>query len=212
MAVDHAHVGGHHPAHDENLDHQGNANLAVWLGLIALTFTTATFVGTNVYLRGWNPSKFDANFANSLLLKDMPYYDVLFMLLSAVFLFIAGAFFAKNMWRAFNGMLALTTLSFVALLICEFDLMRWFAGYSQQVATIYAPTAVIEFLLTCVCVVLLCFAGWYSSFANKKKINAFFPVAMNVWLYSVFSGIVIILLENVMTVGQFAAWCGTHLT
>jgi uncharacterized membrane protein YozB (DUF420 family) len=213
MAVDHAHAaGGHHAHDDENLDHQGNANMAVWLGLVALTFTTASFVGTNVYLRGWNPSKFDVDFSSSLLLKDLPYWNVLLMLISAVFLLIAGSFFAKNMWRAFNAFLALATLSFIALLVCEFNLLIWFANFSRQVATIYAPTETIQLLLTFLCVILLVCAGWYSSFGNKLKINNLFPVAMNVWLYTIFSGIIIFFIEDVMSFGQFAAWCGIHIS
>lgn len=212
MAVDHAHAAGGHAHDDEHLDHQGNANMAVWLGLVALTFVTATFVASNVYLRGWNPSKFDTNFSSSLLLKDLPYWDVLLLVVSAILVLIAGSFFVKNMWKAFNAMLAICTLTFVALLVCEFNLLIWFCNYSRQVATIYAPSAAIQLLLTFLCVILLVFAGWYSSFRNKLKINNFFPVAVNVWLYAAFSGVVIFFLEDVMTFGQFAAWCGIHIS
>ncbi|MCL6444079.1 MAG: hypothetical protein K6T83_11590 [Alicyclobacillus sp.] len=209
MAMHEAHVTGHH-AHDENIDHQGNANLAIWLGLVALTFTTATFVGTNVYLRGWNPSKFDTLHAK--LLIDLPYYDVLLLILGAILLFIGGGLFVKNRWSALRGVLALTTLVFVAVMVVQFRLTLWFAWSSPQIATIYAPTSAIEFLLSLVCVIMFAVAGWYASFGNKAKINAFFPVAMNVWLYTVVSAVVILLVENVMTVGQFAAWCGQHLS
>lgn len=206
MAVDHAHMGHH--AHDENIDHQGNANLAVWLGLVAMTFTTASFVGSNVYLRGWNPAKF---VLQSQLLKDLPYYSTLLLLLSGLLVLLAAVFFARDKWTAFNAVLALATMSFVAVLAVQFRMMIWFMDYSKQIATIYAPTAVLQFLLTLICVILLAYAGWYASYGRKEKINKFFPVAMNVWLYAVFSGIVIMLLEDVMTVGQFAAWCGQHL-
>ncbi|QSO49002.1 hypothetical protein [Alicyclobacillus mengziensis] len=198
-----------HLDHHENMDPQANANLAVWGGLVAVTFLTSTFVASNVYLRGWSPTKF---VLKSALLKDLPYYAVLLSILSAVILLVASRFFAKDKWRAFSLTLALGTLSYVALAVVQFQLMLRFGHASAQSATIYAPTAIIQFVLTAVGVVLLAATGWYMGFANKAKINAFFPVAMNVWLYSAMSGIVILLLEDVLTVGQFAAWCGQHLT
>jgi uncharacterized membrane protein YozB (DUF420 family) len=145
------------------------------------------------------------------VLQDLPYWDTLFLILSGLTLLVAGVLFVRDKWRAFNGVLALATIFYVVVLIIQFRLMLWFAGYSQQVATIYAPTAVIEFLLTLVCVALLAVAGWYASYGDKTKINQFFPVAMNVWLYSAMFGIVVLLLENVITIGQFAAWCGQHI-
>ncbi|GGJ01475.1 hypothetical protein GCM10010885_08370 [Alicyclobacillus cellulosilyticus] len=198
-----------HVAHDEHVDHQGNANLAVWLGLIALTFTTATFVATNVYLRAWSPAKFDLS---PLKLQGLPYQTMLFLLISGVLLFIAGAFFVRNAWHGFRVTLALTTLSFFAVLVLQFRIMVWFTYASKQIATIYTPSAFIEFALVVLSVILLAIGGWFASFASKRRINRFFPVAMNVWLYTVFAGIVMMLLENVMTVGEFAAWCGQHLT
>lgn len=198
-----------HFDHHENMDPQANANFGVWAGLVALTFMTATFVASNVYLRGWSPTKF---VLKSAVLKDLPYYTVLLSILSAVILLVAARFFIKDRWRAFTVSLALATLFYVALAAVQFQLMFRFGHASIQDATIYVPTAVIQFALTGVGVVLLAVAGWYSGFANKAKLNAFFPVAMNVWLYSAMSGIVILLVEDVLTVGQFAAWCGQHLS
>ncbi len=208
MAVEHAHANAHFD-HNENIDHQGNANLATWAGLVALTFMTATFVATNVYLRGWDPAKFKLH---DQYLTQLPYVTVLLSIVSAVLLFVAASFFKRDKWKAFNLTLALTTISFVVTTITQFRLMLWFANYSPQVGTIYAPTAAVEFLLDVLCVILLAVAGWYSGYGSKRKINQFFPVAMNVWLYTVISSVVILLVENVMTVGEFAAWCGQHLT
>lgn len=202
-----------HPApqidHHENIDSQGNANLGVWSGLVALTFMTATFVASNVYLRGWSPTKFALK---SGVLKDLPYYTVLLSVISALILLGAARFFIKDKWRAFSLTLGLATLFYVALAAVQFQLMLRFGHASVQDATIFVPTATIQFCLTLVGVVLLAVAGWYAGFANKAKLNTFFPVAMNVWLYSAMSGIVILLVENVLTVGQFAAWCGQHLS
>ncbi|MCL6452351.1 MAG: hypothetical protein K6T78_01845 [Alicyclobacillus sp.] len=198
-----------HAAHEEHIDHQGNANLAVWCGLVALTFMTGTFVAANVYLRGWSPSKFGK--LHPGLLTQLPDYAVLCAILSAILVVIAGALFVKDKWGAFRGVLALATLSYVAMTGIHFRLMLWVGHYSPQAATIYAPTEVAQFVLSAICVILLAVAGWYSTFANKGKVNAFFPVATNVWIYTALSGIVILLLENVLTVGQFAAWCGQHL-
>lgn len=209
MSTDHGHAGGVHFDHNENIDHQGNANLATWAGLVSLTFMTGTFVASNVYLREWSPTKFHLE---SGILKDLPNVSVLLSIVSALLLLGASAFFVRNRWRAFNTLLALAVLSYVGELITQFNLMVWFAGQSQQVATIYAPTEVMQFLLTLVCVILLAAGGWYASFRNKDKINRFFPVAMNVWLYAAFAAIVILLMEDVISFGSFAAWCGQHLT
>jgi uncharacterized membrane protein YozB (DUF420 family) len=209
MATEHAHAGVHFD-HNENIDHQGNANFAIWLGLVSLTFMTATFVASNVYLREWSPSKF--HLSTAPLLRDLPNVSVLLSIVSALLLLGAGVAFVKNRWVAFNALLGVSVLSYAAELIVQFNLMVWFTGASQQMATIYAPTAVIQFLLTFVCVILLAVAGWYASFPNKAKINSFFPAAMNVWLYAAASSIVILLMEDVISFGQFAAWCGQHLT
>jgi uncharacterized membrane protein YozB (DUF420 family) len=205
MAMNQAHVSAHH---EEHVDHQGNANLAVWLGLIAVTFMTGAFVATNVYLRGWNPEKYELK---DKLLTDLPYYDVLLLIIAGIILAVAGVFFVKNQWRAFNLTLALATITFVAVFICQFSLTIWFASYNKQIATIYAPSQAIEMCLSLICVILLATSGWYASYGSKAKINAFFPVAMNVWMYTILAGIVILLVEDVMSVGQFAAWCGQHL-
>ncbi|WP_067931746.1 hypothetical protein [Alicyclobacillus kakegawensis] len=193
--------------HDERIDPQANANLAVWLGLAALTFMAAVFVASNVYLRGWNPSKFTLN---NQLLTDLPYWDTLILIVSGVLVLVAATFFARDRWQAFNAVLALAVLSWVATTLIQFRLMLWFAGYNQQIKTIDWPTSMIVFALTFISTVLIAIAGWYASFANKAKVNAFFPVAMNVWLYTVMFGIVVLLMERVLTVGQFAAWCGLH--
>jgi uncharacterized membrane protein YozB (DUF420 family) len=209
MATDHVHAGVQFD-HNENIDHQGNANFATWAGLVSLTFLTGTFVASNVYLREWSPTKFNLNIGN--VLKDLPYLSVLLSIVSALLLVVAAIFFVRNKWQAFNTLLALAGLSYVGELITQFNLMVWFSGVNQQAATIYAPTEVIQFLLTALCVIMLVVAGWYASFRNKGKINKFFPVAMNVWLYAAVSSILILLLEDVISFGQFAAWCGQHLT
>ncbi|MCL6632786.1 MAG: hypothetical protein K6T63_09145 [Alicyclobacillus herbarius] len=196
-----------HAGHEEHIDPQANANLAVWLGLVALTFMSAVFVASNVYLRGWNPAKF---VLKNQLLTDLPYWDTLLLIVSGVLVVVAGVFFAKDRWRVFNSVLALAVLSWVATALIQFRLMLWFAGYSKQIKTIDGPTSMIVFGLTAVSVILIAIAGWYASFANKRKINEFFPVAMNVWVYTVMFGIVVLLMERVLTVGQFAAWCGLH--
>lgn len=206
VAMNETHVQSSH-GHEENIDHQGNANLAVWLGLASLTFFSATFIASNVYLRGWNPSKFTLKNA---LLKDVPYWDTLLLLVSGILVLVAAIFYTRNKWAAFRGILAITTLSYTAAALVQLRLTIWFGHAGKQIATIYTPTAILVFLLAIVSVIMLAFAGWYSSYADKTRINQFFPIGMNVWLYTALFGIVVLLVEDVMTVGQFAAWCGLH--
>lgn len=208
MAIQHAPEHGHID-HEENIDRQGNLVLGIWLGLCAITFTSASFVAANVYLRKWSPTKF--TLPNSALLHDLPYYSTLMLIVSGILCLIAGTLFAKNKWKAFNGVLALTTLSFVAVVTIDLRLFLWFANGSPQVRTAYAPTAFMELGVSVTSLVLLAFAGWYASYGNKARINYYFPAVMNWWLYNAMFGIVVLLLENVITVGSFAAWCGQHI-
>lgn len=208
MSTDQSSAGTHFD-HHENIDPQGNANLAVWAGLVALTFMTGTFVAANIYLRGWSPTKFGK--LTPGLLTTLPDYAVLLSIVSTILVLIAGAFFVKDKWGPFKGVLALATLSYFAITAIQFRLMLWVGHYSPQAATIYAPTEVTQFVLSALCVILLVVAGWYTGFADKAKINAYFPVATNVWIYTTLSSVVILLLEHVLTVGQFAAWCGQHI-
>lgn len=205
----HAKVDGQPHAHGHNIDHQGNANLGVWLALIGITFMTGSFVASNVYLRGWNPTKY---VFHQQMLHNLPYFDVLMLLVSALLLLAAGAAFARRKWQPFRVLLALSTLSYASVFVTQLQLFVGFADYNQQIATIYAPSQGIELCLTFICLILLVFAGYYASFGNKAKLNAYFPVSMNVWLYTIFAGVVILLLEHVLTIGQFAEWCGLHLT
>lgn len=196
--------------HEENIDRQGNLVLGIWLGLAGLTFTAASFVASNVYLRKWSPTKF--SLPHLAKLQDLPYLSTLLLLISGILCLIAGALFAKDRWKAFNAVLALTTLSYVAVVGIDLRLFLWFSFTSAQVRTIYAPTAFIELGISVTSVVLLAVSGWYVSYGNKARINYFFPAAMNWWLYNALFGIAVLLMENVITVGSFTAWCGQHLT
>lgn len=198
-----------HIDHEENIDRQGNLVLGIWLGLSGLTFTGASFVASNVYLRKWSPSKFAL--PKAALLRDLPYLSTLLLLLAGILCLVAGALYLRDRWKAFNAVLALTTLSFVGVVAIDLRLFLWFSFTSAQVRTIYAPTAFIEMGVSITSLGLLAACGWYASYGNKARINYFFPAAMNWWLYNVLFGIGVLLMENVITVGSFAAWCGQHL-
>ncbi len=145
-------------------------------------------------------------------LQDLPYFATLLLIVSGILCLIAGALFAKNRWPALNGVLALTVLSYIAVVGIELRLLLWFTFTSVQMRTAYAPTAFIELGVSVTSVVFLAVSGTYASYGNKARLNYFFPAAMNWWLYNALFGIVVLLVENVITVRSFVAWCGQHLT
>jgi len=201
-----SHGAGSEHAHAE--DPVKNGLIGVWLGLVALTFFLAVWIGSNAYLRSWSPAKFSLSAGAG---QELPYWDTLVLIIACIVLFIAGSLFKKGAWRGFNAMLMLTAILFLAFTDIEFWLLQYFLSASVQVKTAYFATTAIQFTLGCLSVLLLIIAGVYASYRNKEKIRNFFPVVMNVWLYTVAISIVILLVTDVMTVGQFGAWCGTKL-
>ena len=183
-------------------------NMAVWLGLCAITFFYATFIATNVYLRGWSPGKFTLDQSR---VSNLPYYAVLELVLTFIVLLIAGALFRARKWKALNAALGAIGVLFVAYTLLQFQIVVMFSHMSPQVWTAYMPSSVIQLLLSLVCVVHVAWIGWRSTFRNRRPLQALFPLGMNWWMYSVITSVVTYLLTDVMTVGSITAWCGMHL-
>lgn len=183
-------------------------NMATWLGICAITFFYATFIASNVYLRGWSPSKFTLDTSK---VGSLPYYSVLTLVLTFIVLLVAGGLFRSKKWRALNAVMAFIGLLFVAYVIMQFQLVVMYGQLSAQVWTAYMPSGVMQLLLALLSLVFVGWVGWRSTFRSKTAFRRLFPIGMNYWMYCVLTSVVTYLLTDVMSVGSIAQWCGAHL-
>lgn len=203
-----SHTAGHEPAHGHEHDVPKQQNMAIWLGLCALTFFYATFVASNVYLRGWSPAKFAMK---QLQIHNLPYLALLDLIACFIVMLVAGSYFKKKRWQALNRSLAVLGLLFVLYALFQFWIIGMFAAMSPQIWTAYMPAGVMQFLLAVTCIVYIGWVGWRSTLKDKTLLMRTFPLGMNFWMYTVISSVVVYLLTDVMTVGSIAQWCGMHL-
>ncbi|GIM46687.1 hypothetical protein DNHGIG_22360 [Collibacillus ludicampi] len=208
MSSEHTVHGVIHEPLDPELIHR-NARLAVWLGLVSFTFFIATAVASNVYLRKWSPDKFTLQLAESP--KEMLWLSIIVLLVCGILLLLAGGFFRADKWRSFNVAMSLITLCFFAYGLLQIWFIRFLVQQTPQIWTAYVGIAAIQVLLAAVSIILLIWAAFYTGFKNKQRLRAWVPVVMNVWLYTVIVGIVVIFLTDLMTVSEFADYCGVKL-
>jgi uncharacterized membrane protein YozB (DUF420 family) len=195
-----------HPSPEEN---RKNVNLATWLGLVGFTFFYGSSVASNVYLRSWSPEKFKlpTGFA-----YDIPYYATLVLLIIIPFLFLAGRYFKKREWKKLNRTFIVLIPLFVIYADLCFWLMHLLLMQNAQVRTSYFGIAILQFGLACLSLILIAVNGWYSTYKDRDPIRKYFPASMNVWLYTIFSAIVVLFITDIVSFGQFADWCGTKIT
>jgi uncharacterized membrane protein YozB (DUF420 family) len=209
MASEHpvAHGSVHEPLDPEQI--HKNARLAVWLGLVSFTFFFATAVAANVYLRKWSPDQFTLQLAEGP--KEMLWLSVILLLLCGILLLLAGRYFRTDRWTRFNAAMSLVTLCFFAYGLLQVWFIRYLLQQSPQIWTAYVGVAVFQVLLAALSILLLIGAAFYTGFRNKQRLHAWIPAVMNVWLYTVITGIVVIFLTDLMTVSEFADYCGIKL-
>jgi uncharacterized membrane protein YozB (DUF420 family) len=195
-----------HPSPAEN---RKNVNFATWLGLVSFTFFYGTAVASNAYLRSWSPEKFKipTGFA-----YETPYLATLVLLVIFPVLLLAGRYFKKREWKKLNRTFVVLVPLFVVYADLCFWLMHLLLQQSPQVRTAYFGISILQFGLACLSLVLIAVNGWFSTYRDDEPIRKYFPASMNVWLYTVVSAIVVLVITDVVNFGQFADWCGTKLT
>lgn len=180
-----------------------NAQLGVWLGLISALFLIATFVSSNVYLRGWSPEVFALKNQS-----DLPYLSTLTLLIGAVAAILTGNAFRNRKDRAFAAGLFVSMILFAASFVQECLLIKEMAALGPAAWTAYVTVYVCQALMLLVSVVLFVIAIGFQLRRNENALKRFIPASMSVWLFTLMLGIGILLLTNVVTVEQFTEWCG----
>jgi uncharacterized membrane protein YozB (DUF420 family) len=194
-----------HGAHVPDHDVPKAENMGIWLGLTAFTFFYGTFIASNVYLRGWSPTKFALD---QHKISNIPYYSIFDLIALFIVLIIAGSLFKAKKWKALNGVMALTGLLFVLYTLFQFWIIQMYGAMSPQIWTAYMPAGVLQLILAIASLVYIAWVGWRSTFKNKAPLQRVFTLGMNIWLYTVITSVATYLLTDVMTMGSIAQWCG----
>lgn len=181
-----------------------NAQLGVWLGLISALFLIATFVSSNVYLRGWSPEVFALKYQT-----ELPYTSTLTLLIGALASIFTGNAFRNRKDGAFAAGLYLSMILFAAAFVQECMLIKEMAALGPAAWTAYVTVYVCQAIMLLISVVLFVVAIGFQLRRNENVLKRFIPASMSVWLFTLMLGLAILLLTNVVSVEQFAEWCGT---
>jgi magnesium-transporting ATPase (P-type) len=194
--------------HREGTGIKDNGIYATWLGLIAFTFFFGTFVAANVYLRGWAPDKFTVDFGAN---ADLPAITTLILLATGFILLLAGNFFRSNAMSKFNFMMILATLGMTAYAVTQIWLMVYTHELGPHAWTTHMSIYFLQLGLALTCIAFMMFMGKYFSERNMKALNRLVPAAMSVFLYTVATGVLTLVITDMISVGEFAEWCGTRI-
>jgi uncharacterized membrane protein YozB (DUF420 family) len=194
--------------HREGTGIKDNGIFATWLSLIAFTFFLATFVAANVYLRAWSPDKFNVDFGDS---ANLPYVTTLFLLIAGFIVLLAGSFYKQNKRKAFMGTMVLATIAFFVYGLTEMWLLVDTYYLGAQAWTAYLGIYALQVALALVNIVFIGAIAKHFGDRNDAALRRLVPAAMSVFMYTVVVGISVLLVTDVVSVGQFAEWCGTKL-
>lgn len=186
-----------------------NGQLAAWLGLIGYTFFLGTFVAANVYLRGWNPEKFGMGVPANI--QNLAYISILVLIVTGALLFFGGVQYRNSQYKKFMGVMSIAALLYAAYLVLQIMLLNGYLSQGAAIGTINGTVTALQIPITLVSLGFIAAVGWYGDSKNGKALNRLVPGAMAVWMYAVVVGLAVLLLTEVVTVSQFADWCGTRL-
>lgn len=194
--------------HREGTGAKHDGILATWLSLCAFTFFLATFVASNVYLRAWSPEKFNVDFGAQ---ADLPGFTVIALLLAGFLAYFAGTSWKAGKRKAFMGFMVALTLVFFAYTALQMYLIAytWYLGAGAWTA--YLGIYVTQILLAFVIIGMLIAVAKYFGDRNEKQLRSLIPATITVIFYAVVTGLIVLVLTNMMSVGEFADWCGTKL-
>lgn len=183
-----------------------NGQLATWLGLVSFTFFLATFVASNVYLRGWKPEVFGVPISPEI--QNLSYISTLVLIVTGILLMFAGVQFRNSQYKLFRGTMAVGAILYVSYFILQIQLLKGYIAQGTAIATINAPITAFQMLGTLVSLGMIAAVGWYGDSKDGKVLRRLVPGAMAVWMYAVVVGITVLIITDVVHVGEFAEWCG----
>ncbi|ASS76432.1 hypothetical protein CIG75_16690 [Tumebacillus algifaecis] len=194
--------------HREGTGIKDNGIFATWLSLISFTFFLATFVAANVYLRGWAPDKFTVDFGPN---ADLPAITTIILLVAGLLLLLAASFFRSKAMGKFNIMMVLSTLAITAYAVMQIWLLFYTHEQGEHAWTTHMGIYFLQLALSLVCIGFMMAIGKYYSERNIKALNRLVPAALSVFLYTVATGVLTLVLTDMISVGEFAEWCGTRI-
>jgi len=181
---------------------------ATWLSLLSFTFLIGTFVAANVYLRGWNPDVYNVSLGDY---ANMPYYATLVLLLAGLLSVFAGGAYRAGAWKRLQGLLALVAVAFTAYAVITMKLVTITYDLGPAAWTTLIGVYFLEFLMALVCLWFVMMIGFKFANRNLKSLNSWVPAATSVFLYTVMTGLLCLLVTDVVSVGEFAEWCGIRI-
>ncbi|MGB8954213.1 MAG: hypothetical protein WCC10_02485 [Tumebacillaceae bacterium] len=194
--------------HREGTGIKHDGTFATWLGMISFTFFMGVFVAANVYLRGWAPDKFNVDFGQ---FADMPEYTTLILLVAGFILLLAGSAFRSNAYKRFQALMILATLAIFGYAIS----LMWMIVHTYYLGanawTTHLGIYSCQMILAVVCMVFMFFVGKAFAERNEKGLRTLVPITLSIFLYTVVTGLLIFIVTDVVSIEQFAEWCGTKL-
>ncbi|HEU4963505.1 MAG TPA: hypothetical protein VFV52_06525 [Bacilli bacterium] len=194
--------------HREGHGIKNDGVLATWLGLISFTFFIGTFIAANVYLRMWSPNNFTVDFAQN---ADLPAITTIVLIVAGFITVIAGSFHRQGAWKKFQVMMGLAALAFIAYAVLLLKLMGYTHSLGAAAWTTHMGIYVFQFGLVLVNLFMIAKIGILFSDRNQKSLNNWVPAAMSVFLYTVILGIIVLLVTDMISVGEFTEWCGKRI-
>jgi len=195
--------------HREGTGIKHDGTFATWLSLISFTFFIGTFVAANVYLRGWNPEKFGVDFGAN---ANLPALTTIVLLVAGFILVLAGAAWRNEARKRFQLLMVLATLAFSAYAV----MLMWLMVYTWDLGAAAWTTNLgiyfLQFVLALVDIAFLAFIGMAFSDRNEKKLQSLVSAGMSVFMYTVLIGLVVLLVTDMISIGEFAEWCGNRLS
>jgi uncharacterized membrane protein YozB (DUF420 family) len=184
--------------------------LGTWLGLISFTFLFATFIASNVYLRGWSPEIFSVNLPAEV--QNIVYLNFLFTLLAGILSISAGIGYKKKKSTLFISLYVLMGMAFLGDMILTGWIINQYYGISSAAWTAYGMVEIFMFILDLISMILFVIGFFYMRPKKIQALNRFIPGALSVWVYTMIMGIVVFIQCDLIQIGQFLEWCGMKLT
>jgi uncharacterized membrane protein YozB (DUF420 family) len=180
--------------------------LGTWLALISFTFLFATFIASNVYLRGWSPESFALNLSAEI--KNIVYLNFIFTILSGILAIATGISYKKKKNSLFLAFYILMGGAFLGDLFLTGWMVTHYYHLGATAWTAYGMVEILMLLLDLVCVILFLTGFFYMKKNKAKSLNRFIPGALTVWVYTMIMGIIVFIQCDVMQIEQFLEWCG----